>query len=106
LDFPKDGKLPLFGESDERYKVIGGNQQIIYKLAEALGDKIKFQMQVKAITKKGRQYIIDFNQGEPVKADIIICAIPFTILRNIELEDTEHRPNENEIHQRIGLWAE
>ena len=86
IGFPKDGKLPLFGESDERYKVIGGNQQIIYKLAEALGDKIKFQMQVKAITKKGRQYIIDFNQGEPVKADIIICAIPFTILRNIELK--------------------
>ncbi len=86
IGFPKDGKLPLFGDSDERYKVIGGNEQIIYKLAESLGDKIKFQKQIKAISLKGKKYTIDFEQGEPVTADIVICTIPFTILRNIDLK--------------------
>lgn len=85
IGFPKDGKLPLFGESDERYKVIGGNEQIIYKLGEALGDKIQYQMKVSAISRKGRRYVIDFEQGQPVEADIIICTIPYSILRNIDL---------------------
>lgn len=102
IGFPKDGKLPLFGESDEKFKVIGGNEQIIYKLAEALGDKIKFQMQVKAISKKGRQYTIDFEQGGPVTADIIICAIPYTILRNIDLKIPNIAPMKMKCIKELG----
>lgn len=92
IGFPKDGFLPIFGESDERYKVIGGNQQIIYKLAEDLKDQIEYGKPVTAIHQKGRGYSINFSEGKAIKADIIVCTIPFTVLRNIELKIGEIDP--------------
>lgn len=86
IGFPRDGALSLFGESDERYKIQGGNQQIIYKLAEDLGEQIKYGKAVRAIQKKGRRYTLHFQEGASRKADIIVCTIPFTVLRHIDLD--------------------
>lgn len=102
IGFPKDGKMPLFGDSDERFKVIGGNQQIIYKLAEQLGDKINFGRSVRAIIKKGRQYQIEFDAGEVFKADFVVCTIPFTVLRHIDLQLGSVHPDKMACIREIG----
>lgn len=92
IGFPQDGVVPLFGESDERFKIVGGNQQIIYKLTEELGDQIEYGKAVRAIQKRGRGYSLHFEEGRSRQAEIIVCTIPFTVLRNIDLQIGEIDP--------------
>ncbi len=83
-----DPSLPgcsLFGESDERYKIVGGNQRITDELAKRVGE-INYGFEVKSIRNAGTGYRVFFKNGEKVWADYVICTIPFSILRNIDLE--------------------
>lgn len=83
-----DTELPgcsLFGSSDERYKIAGGNQRITDELASRVGE-INFGYEVTRIRNAGPGYRVYFANGEKVKADYIICTIPFSILKEIELD--------------------
>jgi monoamine oxidase len=83
-----DTALPgcsLFGPSDERFKIAGGNQRVTDELADRVGD-INFQYEVKSIRDAGSGYRVYFTNGEKVKADYIICTIPFSVLREIDLD--------------------
>ena len=92
IGFPRDGVVPLFGESDERYMIMGGNQQIIYRLTEELDDQIEYGKAVRAIQKEGRGYSLHFEEGRSRQAEIMVCTIPFTVLRNIDLQIGEIDP--------------
>lgn len=82
-----EGDLKLFGESDERYKVIGGNQQIPNKLGEILKDHIQFgHTLVEVREPKTGGYVLTFEGQPEVKADYVVMAIPFTMLREVELK--------------------
>ena len=79
----------IFGESDERYKIEGGNSKIIEKLGEKLTSQIKTSHKLVSIktdkTDKNKT-IIKFENNIELLVDILVLAIPFTILRNIEME--------------------
>lgn len=102
IGFPRDGALSLFGDSDERYKIQGGNQQIIYKLVEDLGDQIEYGKVARAIQKKGRRYNLHFEEGQSQKADIIVCTIPFTVLRHIDLQIDDIDPIKSACIHELG----
>jgi monoamine oxidase len=76
----------IFGESDERYKVIGGNQQLTERLAEELGDQVKKQHQLVRLEQIKSVYTLTFANGHSEEADYVVLAIPFTALRKIELK--------------------
>ena len=84
-----DHGFDIFGESDERYKIRGGNQQVIEALAEQLPGQIAVEHRLTAVFPNGRgfQLIFDRAQASPltVKADIVVLCIPFSILRHIDL---------------------
>jgi monoamine oxidase len=79
------------GYSDERYKVKGGNQQITDALGKRLEAQLNYRHQLEAIYRsdeKGKT-ILHFKTDAGVKeitADFVILALPFTILRNVELK--------------------
>lgn len=75
----------LFGESDERYKIKGGNQRMVDELAKRVKN-IKTNMAVTKIKSLGSGFTVTFNTGKPVYFDYLICSIPFSVLRNITLE--------------------
>lgn len=75
----------LFGESDERYKIKGGNQRVVDELAKRLNN-IKINHAVTKIKSKGNGFIVTFNTGTAIDFDYLICTIPFSVLRNITLE--------------------
>ena len=86
-----DPALPdkdLFGESDERYKIEGGNQRVVDELAKRV-DKIELEHEVVEIENEGDGFLVSFSNGKKLSFDHLICTIPFTKLRTIKLSLNE-----------------
>ena len=84
-------KFTPFGVfSDERYHVIGGNQQIPAALAAELGAQIEYGMTLEraALTPAGRVELTLRTVSSPVVAayDAVVFAIPFSVLRLVDLD--------------------
>lgn len=75
----------LFGESDERYKIKGGNQLIVDELAKRVG-LIKTNHTITAIHSNAKGFSVHFSNQEVKEFDYLICTIPFSVLRNINLQ--------------------
>ncbi len=83
----KNGAIELFGTSDERYKIRGGNQSIPNALAKLYANHLETNRSLESIRAKGSQYALYFSgAAEEVIADFVILAIPFTTLRNLSVE--------------------
>jgi len=82
-----NGQWEVFGESDERYKVRNGNQGITNALAERHSNHLEMGLALEAIRSKGSAYSLHFSGlSESVVADFVILAIPFSILRKLEIK--------------------
>lgn len=82
-------KIEIFGASDQRYQIRGGNQQIIEKLVVKLKDRIETNTRLESIraTAKNR-YRVSLRQGDVSQGytfDRVILATPFSVLRQIDL---------------------
>lgn len=75
----------IYGDSDERYKVDGGNARIIAELQKRLKSQLKTAHHIKRISANGSGYKLSFENGQEVKADIVIITLPFSVLREVEL---------------------
>jgi monoamine oxidase len=82
----KDGSLELFGDSDERYKVVGGNQSIPDALAKKYSNHIHTYRTLESIRHKSKHYELHFSgTKEAIKADFVLLTIPFTRLRQVDI---------------------
>lgn len=86
----KRSKFTPFGVfSDERWHLIDGNDKIPQNLANQLPGQIQYGMQlVKVLKTSAGRYELTFKSGTKtiVKThDAIVLAIPFTVLRTVEL---------------------
>lgn len=81
---------PLYGESDERFKVIGGNHRLAEALAAAVHAPIERGLRWVRLSQSGAGFRLVFDRvgGSTIEvdADIVIAAIPFTLLRDVELQ--------------------
>jgi monoamine oxidase len=82
-------KIEVFGSSDQRYQIRGGNQQITDRLAAKLSDKIETNSRLESIrsTSNGlyRLSIRQDGNSQEYTFSRVILAIPFNILRTIDL---------------------
>lgn len=92
IDYETVDPFHVFGDSDERFHVRGGNDLIIQRLEEQLdGGQIETGAKLIAVneTASGYQITVDTNGGTLEKAyDIVVFALPFTLLREIALNVT------------------
>ena len=85
---PAHGKLEnleFFGDSDERYKVKNGNQQIPDAVKEKVSDQIYLNHKLTKIENEGKRYKMHFANCTEVTADYVIMTLPFSVLRGIEM---------------------
>jgi monoamine oxidase len=78
----------MLGDSDERYKVQGGNQRVVDELAARVGSQIRMHHRLEAIRSKGTGFTLTFQaDGRAVdeEADIVVLTIPFTMLREVKV---------------------
>jgi len=78
--------VELLGYSDETYTVQGGNSQIITELANALGDQIHTGHELIRIASDEKDEVqLRFANGINVEADMVIVAIPFSVLSTVDV---------------------
>lgn len=80
-----DESLYLLGESDERFSIIGGNERIIQSIAKEHENHIETARMLQAIRSKGNQVELVFID-KTVSVDFAIIAIPFSTLRQVEID--------------------
>jgi len=106
-DLTDAGAVVLLGESDERYKVRGGNQRIVDELAKRLEPQIQRRHKLEAIRSKGNGYTLTFQTGNgstDQDADIVVLAVPFTMLRDVKI-DVELPPLKRKAIAELGYGA-
>jgi len=85
LAYAGPGQLRIFGKSNEKYHVRGGNDQIPARLAEALADQLTLGSELTAVRRRSDgAYSLSFRSGgsnKTVVADRVVLALPFAVLR-------------------------
>ena len=84
LGYSGQGQVRLFGPSNEKYHVSGGNDQIARALYAAVRDQVTFGAELVAIRRGASTYTLTFNVGgatTTVTADRVVLALPFSIMR-------------------------
>jgi monoamine oxidase len=88
LAYSGQGQLRIFGPSNEKYHVRGGNDQIPARLAAALSGQITTGSALTSIRRNADgSYRLAFQSGlstSTVTADRVVLALPFSILRTID----------------------
>ena len=90
LGYSGQGQLRIFGPSNEKYHVRGGNDQIVSNsastgLADILQDQIHLGMPMSSIRRDSDgTYRLGFSNGSTVPADRVVLALPFSILRTLD----------------------
>jgi monoamine oxidase len=85
LAYQGPGNIRIFGKSNEKYHVRGGNDQVPARLASALAGQITLGSELVAVRRNNdATYTLTFRQGNTsrtVTAYRVVLAIPFSILR-------------------------
>lgn len=79
----------MFGDSDEAMRIQGGNSRVVDALAAAIKEDVPAAMshELIGIHDQGKQLVLTFKNGQKHvtrKAEKVILALPFSILRNVE----------------------
>ena len=86
LGYVGQGQFRVFGKSDEKYHVRGGNDQITARLAKAIAGQVTTgSSSSRSGAPPGGRYDLTFRQGSrsvTVTADKVVLALPFSILRH------------------------
>lgn len=80
----------LYGDSDERYAVEGGNSRVCNALTQELNEEIREEYFLTAIAQNNdKKYRLTFRVGGKGEidtiADIVLLTIPFTMLREVDI---------------------
>ena len=86
LGYLGPGQFRVFGKSDEKYHVRGGNDQIASRLGQALAGQVTTGSELVSVKRTpAGGYTLGLRQGTKTKtvaADVLVLALPFSILRN------------------------
>jgi len=93
----RQSKLRLFGNfSDERYHVLGGNQQIPQGLAARMGGQLRFGRRLVAARKRSDGRVeLTFKEGNRTVTathDAVVLTLPFPLLRGVALDPSLDLP--------------
>ena len=106
----KPGNFTLFGKSDERFHIAGGNQRLPTAIASSLGvgSTIQLDKRLLAIAQSaGGTYTLTFaSAAKPtsttVTADYVILALPFAVLRTLDYRNAGFDALKNTAIQQLG----
>jgi monoamine oxidase len=87
---PKAPPFRVFGDSDERFHVQGGNDRIVTTLAERVASHIEMGSVLEAVSQRADgRFTLTFRRDSGTRTVIarhVVLAMPFTLLRDVELD--------------------
>lgn len=99
------GTFDVFGESDERYKIKGGNQLLTDALAAQVQSQIQLNSVLLDLRKTGSTYKLTIQQGQSTKQynfNIVVLALPFTKLRQVSMPNIQFSPEKTMAINQLG----
>lgn len=105
-DSPRDRFSP-YDESDQRYHVRGGNDLIVQRLAEPIQNAIETGTRLVALVRRpDSSYVLTLSRDQAtteVSADRVILALPFTLLREVDLARAGLSPRKLVAIRELGM---
>jgi monoamine oxidase len=96
LGYQGQGQFRVFGKSNEKYHVRGGNDQVATLLGAALGSQISLGTVLTSIKQNaGGSFTLTFSRDAgtlTVTADHVVLAIPFSLLRSVNYAKAGFEP--------------
>jgi monoamine oxidase len=105
---PHPSTFEIFGESDERFHIRGGNQQLPQAIARHLGldTVVRRGLRLVRIQKTpGGRYRLWFESHRSIMevvADYVVLALPFAVLREIDTSQAGFDPLKQRAIQELG----
>jgi monoamine oxidase len=107
LAFSGQGQLRIFGPSNEKYHVRGGNDQIPERLVNLLQGQITTGSELVAIKRNADgSFRLTFHSGggtTTVTADRVVLALPFSMLRTVDYSKAGFSEVKNTAIQELGM---
>jgi monoamine oxidase len=96
LGYRGQGQFRVFGASNEKYHVRGGNDQIATGLGDALANQISLGTALTAIKQNGTgTFTLTFSNGagsNTVTVDHVVLALPFSLLQSVNYSKAGFEP--------------
>jgi monoamine oxidase len=85
LAYSGQGQLRIFGPSNEKYHIMGGNDQVPKAIADLLGSQIARGMELTAIAQnRDGTYSLSFRgESRATVVDRVVLALPFSMLKSV-----------------------
>lgn len=104
---PEPKGLSIFGESDERFHMRGGNQRLPLAIAKHLGDNsMRLGWRLARISgTSGGRYRLSFEHDANVRevtADVVVLALPFAVLNGIDYAGAGFDARKVQAIQQLG----
>lgn len=84
-----DGSATL-RDFDRRFVIKGGNEQVIAALAQRVAGPVELQQRLRILQRKRSEFLLTFQRkggdAHEVRADVVILALPFSVLRDVNLD--------------------
>jgi monoamine oxidase len=82
------GGFEVFGDSDEAWRIRGGNSRLIEAVAAALNDRVerRFGQPLRGVSQEGGEMLLRFGSGSGGRVEKygrVVFALPFSILREV-----------------------
>jgi monoamine oxidase len=106
LGFSGQGQLRIFGPSNEKYHVRGGNDRIVTGLVERLDGQLVTNAALAAIERTpAGAYLLSFAGGQsPVTADRVVLAIPSSVMRaTVDFSNAGFSPLKQKAIAELGM---
>jgi monoamine oxidase len=107
LGYAGPGNLRIFGKSNEKYRVRGGNDQIPARLAAQLGSQILLGQTLVAVRENtDGSYALSFQNGSAantVVADRVVLTLPFAVLKGVDLKRAGYKPLKLTAIKELGM---
>jgi monoamine oxidase len=92
---------------DERWRVRGGNDLVPNKAARKLpAHALKLETALTSITRSNGLYRLRFDGGHSAEADLLILALPFTTLRQVDLNGSGLSQQKLRAIEQQGMGAD
>lgn len=102
IDSETPDPFRVFGDSDERFHIHEGNDALPNAIAARLEDRIHLDHRLAAVAAAGDRYELAFDGGTTFRADHVIYALPFTKLREVDLEAAGISDEKREAIDELG----
>jgi monoamine oxidase len=104
LGYSGQGQMRIFGPSNEKYHTVGGNDLITSGLASQVSSQINLGYELTGVVKNtDGTYTLAFGNGKTVKADRVVIAIPFAVLRGVDLKKAGFETRKTRAINELGM---